>query len=55
MYSKCSEKMGFNTKKEAQSTKTVAEYQHSSKLKVYKCSECELWHLSSNYGGSDDD
>jgi len=41
--------MGFNSRKEAQNTAVVAEHQHGSKLKVYKCNKCELWHLSTKY------
>ena len=45
----CDDKMAFDTKLEAQSASTVAEYQRGSKLKVYKCRSCDLWHLSSDY------
>jgi len=54
MYSKCSEKMGFDTKKEASKAVTVVKYQRDVKLKVYKCNKCELWHLSSKYGDDDE-
>jgi hypothetical protein len=47
---KCSDKMSFDTKREAMDTATVAAHQHGSKLKSYKCRTCSLWHLSSNYG-----
>jgi len=47
--STCSEKMVFDTKEEAENAATVAEFQRGSNLKVYKCRECQLWHLSSNY------
>jgi hypothetical protein len=53
--SKCSDKMSFDTKLEAENTATVAEFQRGSKLKVYKCRGCGLWHLSSNYGEKYDD
>ncbi len=45
----CSDKMTFDTKKEAENTAVVAEYQRGSKLKVYSCNKCGLWHLSSRY------
>jgi hypothetical protein len=44
---KCENKMSFDSKIEAENTVTVAEYQRGSKLKVYKCRDCGLWHLSS--------
>lgn len=46
---KCSEKMTFDTKAEAQTTAIVAKHQRGSDLKVYKCKECDLWHLASAY------
>jgi len=44
---KCNEKLAFNTKKEAEASAVVANYQHGTKLKVYKCKDCGLWHLAS--------
>jgi len=49
MYSKCSEKMGFDTKEEASKAVTIVKYQRDVKLKVYKCNKCELWHLTTKY------
>jgi hypothetical protein len=46
---KCTDKMAFDTKTEAENAAIVAEYQRGSKLKVYKCKACQLWHLSSDY------
>jgi hypothetical protein len=43
----CHEKMAFSTKKEAQTAATVALFQHGTKLKVYCCKFCGLWHLAS--------
>ncbi|MCA9347739.1 hypothetical protein KC930_04140 [Candidatus Saccharibacteria bacterium] len=43
----CSEKLAFSTSKEAKAAATVAYYQHGTKLKVYLCKHCGLWHLSS--------
>ena len=47
---KCSDKMSFDTKREAENTAVVASHQHGSKLKAYRCRNCSLWHLSSKYG-----
>lgn len=47
---KCAEKLAFDTQKEAWAAATVARFQHGGALlKVYKCKECDLWHLASNY------
>jgi hypothetical protein len=46
---KCDDKMVFDTKAEAESAAVVAEYQRGTKLKVYRCRDCHLWHLSSDY------
>lgn len=43
----CSEKMVFNTKKEADATALTADWQHGASLKSYKCRYCQLWHLAS--------
>ncbi len=45
----CSGKMAFDTEKQARAAATTAQYQHGSRLKVYICRDCGLWHLSSNY------
>jgi hypothetical protein len=45
----CAEKLAFDTRDQAKAAATVAAYQHGSKLKVYKCRLCGLWHLSSDY------
>jgi hypothetical protein len=49
-FRRCEDKMSFDNKVDAENTSTVAEYQHGSKLKVYKCRECDLWHLASDHG-----
>lgn len=46
----CENKMSFDSKSEAQNTAVVAEHQRGTKLKVYKCHQCQLWHMASNYG-----
>jgi hypothetical protein len=45
----CAEKLTFDTKKEAEAAALVANYQHGARLKVYVCTYCGLWHLSSDY------
>ena len=42
----CADKLAFDTLKQAQASATVAEYQHGSALKPYRCQYCGLWHLS---------
>lgn len=49
METKCAEKLAFEEKQQAQDAATVAAYQRGAKLKVYRCRECHLWHLSSHY------
>lgn len=44
----CAEKLAFNTKDEAKAAAMFADYTYGSKLKVYKCTHCGLWHLSSS-------
>ncbi len=51
----CSDKLAFETIKEAVTAATVAEHQRGTKLKPYKCTKCELWHLTSRYKNEDDD
>jgi hypothetical protein len=48
----CSDKLGFDSLKEAKATAVTAEYQYGNKLKVYHCRHCKLWHLAS-LSGSD--
>lgn len=43
----CSDKMAFDSLKQAKSSAVVAEHQHGTKLKAYKCRHCGLWHLAS--------
>lgn len=49
MDKKCANKMAFDTKKEAENSATVVEHQRGTKLKVYKCRDCNLWHLASKF------
>ena len=55
MIMKCEDKMTFDDKKQAQNAAVVAAHQRGAKLKAYHCNHCDLWHLSSNYGDSDND
>jgi len=43
----CAEKLAFDTQKQAEAAAVVAEYQHGTKLHVYVCRYCNLWHLAS--------
>lgn len=43
----CEDKMTFDTEKQAQDAARVADYQRGANVKPYRCTECELWHLSS--------
>ena len=45
----CEDKLAFDTKTAAQATATTAAYQRGAKVKPYKCTHCQLWHLASNY------
>lgn len=45
----CNEKLKFDTQVEANAAAVVAEHQHGTKLKSYKCTHCDLWHLASKY------
>jgi hypothetical protein len=51
----CSDKMSFDSKSEAENTVLVVEHQRGTKLAVYKCRRCQLWHMSTNYGDTYDD
>jgi hypothetical protein len=44
----CADKLTFETPEAAKATGTVSEWRYGSKLKVYKCRYCHLYHLSSN-------
>lgn len=43
----CAEKLAFDTKEAADGARVYAQYQHGTRLKIYQCSYCELWHLAS--------
>ncbi len=42
----CQEKLVFDSKEAAEGAAVYAEHLHGTKLKVYKCSHCNLWHLA---------
>jgi hypothetical protein len=42
----CADKLALDTKKQAEDATTVAKHQHGTKLAVYKCQYCNLWHLT---------
>lgn len=48
------EKLGFATRDEAQAAVTTADYRYEANLKVYKCRDCELWHIATKYEEDDD-
>lgn len=48
----CVDKLAFDSLKEAQAAATVSEWRYGSRLKVYKCRHCQLYHLATNF---DDD
>jgi hypothetical protein len=43
----CADKMAFDTPEQAEAAAVVAYHQRGVMLKVYHCTSCELWHLSS--------
>lgn len=45
----CADKIAFDTPEAAQATATVSRYRYGSKLKVYRCRHCQLYHLASNF------
>lgn len=44
----CVDKLAFDTPKQAKAAAVVADLQHGTKLKVYHCRFCDLWHLSTD-------
>lgn len=51
----CEGKLAFDTSKQAQAEATSSAWRHGTKLKIYKCKRCSLWHLASQYTGKDTD
>lgn len=44
----CTDKLAFDSEKEALDQARVIKWRHDTDLKAYKCRYCQLWHLSSN-------
>ncbi len=42
----CQDKLAFETKEQAEGAAVYVKHLHGTKLKVYKCKSCNLWHLS---------
>ena len=45
----CSDKLAFDSVKQASAAATVAAHQHDVSVSPYRCQHCNLWHLKSNY------
>lgn len=43
----CSLKLTFDTKESAEGAAVYAKHMHGTRLTVYKCKYCQLWHLAS--------
>jgi hypothetical protein len=46
----CKDKLAFDTRREAEASANVVHYRYGSKMHVYLCRHCQLWHLSSGSG-----
>lgn len=44
----CTDKLAFETKEAAKGAAVYAQHRHGTRLVVYKCGDCRLWHLSSS-------
>ncbi len=44
----CADKLAFDSEREASAEANVLEWRHGTKLKVYKCRHCGLWHFASS-------
>ena len=42
----CSQKMAFDTKRQALDTATTSKHWYGTSLKAYRCKNCQLWHLA---------
>lgn len=45
----CNDKAIYKSKAEADAASLLAEHQYGVKLRSYKCKQCNLWHLASNF------
>jgi hypothetical protein len=48
----CAEKLAFDTQSAAKAEATATQWRHGTKLKTYKCKQCQLWHLASSYSSN---
>lgn len=44
----CAKKLSFDSRAEAEGAAAAADWHYGSKLKVYKCRHCQLWHLATD-------
>ncbi|MCU0667641.1 MAG: hypothetical protein MUF85_03435 [Patescibacteria group bacterium] len=42
----CLDKLSFESKKQAEGAKVTAAHRYGSRLYVYKCNYCGLWHIA---------
>jgi len=45
----CADKIAFETVQAARATATVSEHRYGSRLEVYECRYCHLYHLATRY------
>lgn len=43
----CADKLAFDTYAQASAGAVAVDWQHGAKMTPYKCTHCDLWHLSS--------
>lgn len=46
----CAEKLVFPTEPQARAAAAVAKHRYGSRLRVYQCRHCGMWHIASDYG-----
>lgn len=44
----CTKKLVFNSESDARANISVRDWRNGEKGTPYKCSECALWHITSN-------
>lgn len=44
----CDEKMSFSTRREARAAAATLKWRHGETMQIYKCRDCEQWHLASS-------
>ncbi len=50
----CADKLAFDTREAAEAQAATAQWQYGSKLGVYRCPRCSLWHLTSQTAQADE-